>query len=203
MSNPTVSRTTSASCSIWALPATGKALKGLQSQAPLKEKFLDILLFVVSYQDASGDFLLVPCGCRPGEGDSQAGKGSAVVLQEVCTRTEVSRSLLTWPGGIKLDVGVRLPSSELHCPGSRREGGKHEQQQGSRGGKRRGETWKLPSRTAPKGESGTGMRGKRFARVFLPWLLGMLFLFLLCRERHAAAFISGWSLSVFLARDSV
>ena len=39
--------------------------------------------------------------------------------------------------------------------------------------------------------------------MFLPLLLGMLFLFLLCRERHAPAFTSGWSLSVFLALDSI
>lgn len=57
-------------------------------------------------------------GAAGQEWDGQAGKGSAVVLQEVCTRTEVSGSLLTWPGSIKLDVGVRLPSSELHCPGN-------------------------------------------------------------------------------------
>lgn len=74
--------------------------------------------------------------------------------------------------------------------------------------KRRGETWKLPRHTALKGESGMGMRGNFFfffqkSIVFLPLLLGVLFLFLLCRERHAPALTSGWSLSVFLARDSV
>lgn len=31
-------------------------------------------------------------GCRRGKGDSQAEKGSAVVLQEVCAHTEVSGS---------------------------------------------------------------------------------------------------------------
>ena len=46
--------------------------------------------------------------------------------------------LLTWPGNIKLDAGAGLPSSELHCPGSRREGGKHKQEKTT--GKRRGET---------------------------------------------------------------
>lgn len=70
---------------------------------------------------------------------------------------------------------------------------------------RSGKTWKLPSHTAPRGESETGVRGKFCQRsvVFLALLLGMLFLFLLCRERHAAASTSGWSLSVFLARDTV
>lgn len=57
-------------------------------------------------------------GAAGQERDRRAGKGSAVVLQEVCARSEVSGSLLTCPGSIKLDVGVRLPSSQLHCPGN-------------------------------------------------------------------------------------
>ena len=47
-----------------ALPAVGTVLKGLQSQEPLKEKLLEVLLFVLSYQEASGDFLRVPVGLR-------------------------------------------------------------------------------------------------------------------------------------------
>lgn len=78
--------------------------------------------------------------------------------------------LLTWPGNIKLDAGDGLPSSEASLSWEqkgRRKSTSKKKQQGSGGVKQSGETWKPPRHTAPKGKSGTGMRGKLFARRVL------------------------------------
>lgn len=72
---------------------------------------MDILLFVLSNQDVSGGFFLDPWGCRRGEGDSRAGKGSAVVLQEVCAHTEVSSLAAHVAWQYKAGAGAGLPSS--------------------------------------------------------------------------------------------
>ena len=108
-------------------------------------------------------------GCGRGEGDRQAGKGSAVVLQEVCAHPEVSGSAAHVARQYKAGRGSRAAQlRRFAVPGA--EGRRKAQErinkprQGSGGVKRSGEAWKLPRHTAPKGESGTGTRGEFLAR---------------------------------------
>lgn len=130
---------------------------------------------------------------------------------QLCCKKFVLRSviwLLTWPRSIKPDAGSGLHSSEASL--SWKQKGRRKARARKNNRKRRtetsGETWKLHRHTALKGESTTETRGETFWQksiVLLSLLLGMLFLFLLCRQWHAPVFTSGWSLSVFPAPDGV
>lgn len=94
---------------------------------------------------------------------ARLGREVQLCRKKFCAHTEVSGSLLTWPGCIKLDVGVLCPAQSSTVLRAESK----EQSRGSRGGKGHGETWKLLRHTARKGESGTGARGRRVARGVL------------------------------------
>lgn len=101
----------------------GTALKGLQSQAPLKKKLLDILLCLCLVIKANQVTSFWSLGIA-GVGRLTAPLGREVQL--CCKKFVLTlRSvvwLLTWLASIKLDAEAGLPSSELPYPESRKEG---------------------------------------------------------------------------------
>lgn len=118
------------------------ALKGLQSQAPLKEKLLDILLCLCLVIKANQVTSFWSLGTAGGEADSRAGKGSAVVLQEVCIHAEVSglaaHVAYQYKAGRGSWAAQLRASLSWERKGRKEESTSEKKQQGSRGVKRLG-----------------------------------------------------------------